>query len=163
MVTGKRCAGAAAALASAVMLASCSAGGGGFPRAEACVSWVDFQTPQDAYDDADVVLVGQSSPADGSVDMFGLAAAVHEIAIGGILKGELPDAGRVQVASTPVTCTGGDTYRDGDPLDTGGDLILFLREPGDDHGDVWHLITPFDGVFPVPDDGSLPFETEPAS
>jgi hypothetical protein len=54
-----------------------------------------------------------------------------------------------------VTCSGDEIYPEGDPLATEGPVIVFLR--ASDGGEPWSLITPFDTVLPVPDDGSLPF------
>ncbi|HEY0238207.1 MAG TPA: hypothetical protein VGC37_06145, partial [Friedmanniella sp.] len=84
--------------------------------------------------------------------------AVHEVAVHEVLKGELPGPGQVPVASTPVTCTGGDdVYPDGDPLDVEGRVIVFLTTS--ESGDTWRTLTPTDGVLPVPAEGRLPFET----
>lgn len=136
-------------------LCSCA----GFPgvRSEMCVTWVSFDPPQAAFDEATAVVIGEPAATGTTVEMFGVAATVHEVAVGEVLKGEIPDAGTIRVASTPMTCTGGSVYPDGDPLDVEGEVIVFLHGPEDG---VWHTLTPFDGVLPLPGDGTLPFEAE---
>lgn len=128
----------------------------GCVRVEGCPGWVDFETPQDMYDGAQVVLLGRPTSDAGDRDVFGRPAAVHRVLVADVLKGEL-EADLVEVASTPVTCSGeNDAYPDGDPLDVEGEVILFLT----DSEGGWRLMTPFDGVLPIPDDGVLPFEVE---
>lgn len=119
-----------------------------------CVSWVDFETAQDVYDDAQLVVRGTDTGVVGVRGVFGVAAPVHRIEVLEVLGGSDPGA-TVDVASTPMTCMGdAGEYPDGDPLDVEGEVILFLTDA--DGG--WRLITPFDGVLPMPDDGVLPFE-----
>lgn len=91
--------------------------------------------------------------------MYGSNAAVHDVEILQTLKGDLSES--VLVASTPETCTSGAPYPHGDPLDAEGTLILFLTTPASDG--AWPTITPFDGVLPLSDDGSLPFDTTTTS
>lgn len=121
-----------------------------------CVSWVDFETPQDAYDDALLVVRGVETEIVGVRDLYGVAAPIHRIQVTEVLGGEDPGA-TVDVASTPMTCMGDEVgeYPDGDPLEVEGEIILFLSRA---EGGGWRLITPFDGVLPVPGDGVLPFE-----
>ncbi len=58
-----RIAGWLAVVALAIMpLAACS-----LVTAQSCVSWVGYDTPQDAFDDARVVLVGESMGSTGTV------------------------------------------------------------------------------------------------
>ena len=123
---------------------------------QTCVSWVDFETPQAAYDDAGLVVRGDPGDVVGVRAVFGVASPVHRVEVAEVLKGVDPGA-TIDVAAVPLTCMAdGEEFPEGDPLDVDGELILFLyREP-----DGWRLITPFDGVLPVPDDGVLPFEVE---
>jgi len=137
-----------AALLAAATLTGCV-------TSETCVSWVDFETPQDAYDDARLVVRGEVGAITGTRAVLGVQATVHAVTVVEVLKGDDPGS-TIEVASTPITCTGGELYPDGDPLDVTGDVILFLGDPPDTHG--WRLITPFDGVLPAPADGTLPFE-----
>ena len=121
-----------------------------------CVSWVDFETPQEAYDDARLVVVGTAEPTGGSRNVLGVAMPVYAIEIADTLKGEAPDD--LTVTPAPLTCMGdASEFPDGiDPLATDEELVLFLNR---DDG-VWRLLTPTDGVLPVPDDGMLPFEVD---
>lgn len=86
--------------------------------------------------------------------MFGLDAAVHNVDVLRVLKGDLADT--EAVASIPETCTDGAPYPNGDPLDAEEDLLLFLTKQDGDT--PWSTVTPFDGAQPAPKDGSLPFK-----
>lgn len=133
----------------------------GTERTETCVSWVWFDTPADALDDADVaVRTDGPLPATGTAELFGVDARVHAVTVTEVLKGTAVRVGdELEVASTPVTCTGGEDYPDGDPLDASGDLVLLLHR--DDDADVWRTITPGQGVLPATVDGQVP-DTWPA-
>lgn len=142
-----------------VLLVSVPAGCAGSlsPEPESCVSWIDVSDPDVAYEEADAVVVGTTGPATGSIEMFGIDAAVHQLAVTEVVKGDLDEVS-VPVASTPVTCTGNTTYPEGDPLDVEGPVIVFLAAPDD--GATWSLVTPqHTNVLPLPADGRLPFET----
>ena len=141
-------------LAAVVLLSGCSQGQ---PAVGTCVSWADLSDPQDAYDAAEVVVIGTVEPASTTAPMFGVDAAVHDVAVVEVLKGDPPPR-EIQVVSTPVTCMGDEVYPDGDPLDVDGDVIIFIAT-GDADG-AWNLISPSDAVLPVPADGTTPFETE---
>lgn len=123
-------------------------------RSGICVSWVDYETPQQAYDDATLVVVGTAEPTGSTRDVLGVPMPVYAIDVAETLKGESPTD--LLVAPAPLTCMGGASeFPDGiDPLATDDELVLFLHL--DDEG--WRLITPFDGVLPMPADGVLPFE-----
>jgi hypothetical protein len=121
-----------------------------------CVSWVDFETPQEAYDDARLVVAGTAEPTGATRNVLGVAMPVYAFDVAETLKGEAPDD--LTVTPTPLTCMGdASEFPDGvDPLATDEQLILFLHL---DEG-AWRLITPTDGVLPMPGDGMLPFEVE---
>lgn len=129
---------------------------GGGQRAEACVSWVGFDTPADALDAAAVAVRTEGpTPVVGTTDLFGVDARVHAVTVAEVLKGTGVGAGdEIEVASTPVTCTGGEVYPDSDPLDAAGALILLVHRA--ESGDVWRTITPGQGVVPATVDGQLP-------
>lgn len=126
------------------------------PTSESCVSWVDVADPQRAFDEADAVVIGTAQPTGDTTEMLGVDATVHELAVDDVIKGDLGKQTSLRVASTPVTCSGGGSYPDGDPLVVAGPVIVFLHTP--DGGEAWSLITPFDTVLPLPADGSLPFD-----
>ena len=124
-------------------------------RTETCVSWVDYETAQDAFDDTALVVVGTAEPAGAMRNVFGTDVPVYAIDVAETLKGSAPD--RLEVTPTPLTCMGDGVseFVDGvDPLATSDELILFLY---DDEGS-WRTITPYDGVLPLAEDGTLPFE-----
>jgi len=136
-------------------LGGCALGPGGAEGAT-CVSWVWFESPADALTAADLVVrTHGGAGARGTVEAFGVAAAVHTVRVAEVLRGAGPGVGdEIDVVSTPVTCTGGGTYPDGDPLDAPGDLVLLLHH--DDEAGGWRTLTPTQGVVPPDADGGLP-------
>lgn len=146
-------------IAVAASLAFAAATLTGCVTSRSCVDWVQYATPQDAFDDAAAVVVASSEPTATTVEVYGSQLPVYDLSISEVLKGDV-DLGPLQVASTQFTCNGeGDEYPNGhDPLDVGGSLIIFLYRADDGR---WRTITPTDGVLPLPADGSLPFETTP--
>jgi hypothetical protein len=123
----------------------------------ACVDWVRFATPQDQYDNADMVLIGKSASRAGETIMFGHKATTHLVEVEQVLKGN-PGEGNLRITSTPPTCTMGGSYPDGDPLDTAERVIIFASMQGDE----WFTITPAQGVLPFLKAQSFPFITEPS-
>jgi hypothetical protein len=123
-------------------------------RTGTCVSWVDFETPQEAFDDAQLVVVGTAEPTGATRDVIGVSMPVYAIDVAETLKGEALDD--LQVTPAPLTCMGdASEFPNGvDPLASDDELVLLLYL--DDSG--WRLLNPYDGVLPVPDDGVLPFE-----
>ena len=72
-----------------------------------------------------------------------------------VLKGDDDATGATsKVISTPVTCTGGSIYPEGDPLDASGSLVLLLD--WDPDAQAWRTITPNQGVVPAAGDGTVP-------
>lgn len=131
--------------------AGCAAVGGGVESA-ACVSWVDYQSPADAMA---VVRTTGPTASVGTSHLFGVTVAVHSVQVADVLKGtELRTGQEVEVISTPVTCTGGVVYPDGDPLDTSGLLILFLHWNADTH--ALSTLTPTQGAVAATGDGQVP-------
>lgn len=123
--------------------------GGG---AETCVDWVRFETPQDQYDKAGVVLIGKSVSRAGETSIYGYKATTHLVEVEQVLKGA-PGDGNLRISSMPPTCTGGETYPDGDPLDPNQRVIIFATRQGGD----WFTMTPAQGVLPFPQGTKLPF------
>ncbi|MBT2537485.1 hypothetical protein [Arthrobacter sp. ISL-69] len=118
----------------------------------ACVDWVRFETPQDEYDNAGVVLIGKSVSRAGETSIYGSKATTHLVEVEQVLKGD-PGEGNLRITSMPPTCTVGGTYPDGDPLDTDQRVIIFATKQGGD----WFTITPAQGVLPFPEGSELPF------
>ncbi|NUP58147.1 MAG: hypothetical protein HOQ06_01555 [Pseudarthrobacter sp.] len=120
--------------------------------AVACVDWVRFESPQDLYDHAGMVLIGKPAGEDGETSIYGYRATRHLVEVERVLKGE-PGGGTVRISSTPVTCTaGGESYPDGDSLDTDQRVIIFASKQGTD----WFTLTPAQGVLPF-EGKQLPF------
>jgi hypothetical protein len=118
----------------------------------ACVDWIRFETPQDQYDHAGVVLIGKSLSRAGETSIYGHKGTTHLVEVEQVLKGD-PGAGNLRITSMPATCTPGATYPDGDPLDTDQRVIIFATKQGGD----WFTITPAQGVLPFPQGSELPF------
>lgn len=118
----------------------------------ACVDWVRFETPRDQYDNAGLVLIGKSVSQAGGTSIYGYSATTHLVEVEQVLKGN-PGDGNLHITSTPPTCTAGESYPDGDPLDTAERIIIFASK----QGSAWFTITPAQGVLPFPQGSSLPF------
>ncbi|MCY1675760.1 hypothetical protein OVA06_13760 [Pseudarthrobacter sp. SL88] len=118
----------------------------------ACVDWVRFETPQNQYDNAALVLIGKSVSQAGETSIYGHRATTHLVEVEQILKGD-PGEGNLHITSTPPTCTAGESYPDGDPLDTAERVIIFASKQGSE----WFTITPAQGVLPFPQGSNLPF------
>lgn len=140
----------AVGLGASIGLAGC----GLLPRAQSCVSWVAHETPQEVFDEADFVVTGRVAPAHTTRSVFGYGAAVHEVTVAQVLKGDVDAKEPLEVASTPATCSGDDVYPEGDPLDVEGNVVLFLIDP--EATGEWRLLTPFDGVLGAGPDGAPP-------
>lgn len=125
-------------------------------QSESCVEWVWFENPADAMAEADLVVRTTGPTAStGTARLFGAAATAHSVDDTEVLKGDDAEPGlALTVIATPVTCTGGDVYPVGDPLDASGPLVLLLDWDAD--AEAWRTITPHQGVLPVADDGTIP-------
>ncbi|QCO98588.1 hypothetical protein FCN77_13885 [Arthrobacter sp. 24S4-2] len=119
---------------------------------ETCVDWVRFETPQDQYDKSGMVLVGKSVGKVGETSIYGYKATTHLVEVERVLKGDPRDV-NLRISSMPQTCTGGESYPDGDPLDTDQRVIIFATEQGSE----WFTMTPAQGVLPFRHGTELPF------
>jgi hypothetical protein len=132
----------------------CASPGGARPdpvvTGEACVSWVEFDTPADAAAEATGVVRGRATELIGTRSRYGEDADVWEVEVERWLHGEGEE--RIEVLSLPETC--GVTYSAGDPLEkSGGEpVILLLREAEG----RWETITPYQGVIAPGPDGGIP-------
>lgn len=129
-------------------------GGGPVPSGGpvACVDWVRFETAQDQYDNAAVVLIGKSVSQVGETTIYGSKAATHLVEVEHVLKGN-PGEGNLRISSMPQTCSGSESHLDGDPLDTSQRVIIFVTKQGGE----WFTMTPAQGVLPFPQGSELPF------
>jgi hypothetical protein len=123
--------------------------GGG---SETCVEWVRFEAPQDQYDQAGAVLIGKSVSRSGETSIYGYRATTHLVEVEQVLKGD-PGDEPVRISSMPQTCTGGESYPEGDPLDTRQRIVIFATKQGGE----WFTMTPSQGVLPFPQGTELPF------
>lgn len=139
-------------LASVLVTAGCGLAAG---ESSTCVSWVEWATPAEAVEDAELVATARVLTRDGTAELYGVDAHVWIVTTEGLepLRGEAP-AETLRVISTPVTCEDGGPYPDGDPLDTDDTLVLFLTR--DEAGDDWRTQTPRQGSVPVGPAGGLP-------
>lgn len=157
VIPGHRAAAVPAAVAALLALGGCALAGAGGTESATCVSWVWFERPADALSAADLAVRtdGAAGEPTGTAEVFGVDATVHTVRVADVLRGSDALAGdELDVISTPVTCTAGGTYPDGDPLDAPGDLVLLLHH--DDEAGGWRTLTPMQGVLPATADGSLP-------
>jgi hypothetical protein len=120
-----------------------------YPSGTTCVDWVRFETPQERFDQAELVIVGSGMERDGTESIYDAEAQSYRVHVAEVLKGDLP-GGTVRVSSMPVTCTEGSQYPDGDPLDTASDVLIFANR----HEGEWFTLTPFDGVLPYSRDSA---------
>ncbi len=65
-----------------------------------CVDWVPYETAQNAYDDAELVVVGTLGEATGSTTLFGVDVPVHDVTVDEVIKGDSP--GTLQIAGAPT-------------------------------------------------------------
>ncbi|RXR25822.1 hypothetical protein EQW78_11465 [Oerskovia turbata] len=132
-----------------VLLAACVAGTG----SETCVSWASFADDAARTEQADLVVDATVVEQAGTRSMFGAEANVWSVDVGSVAKGDAEPGERLEVVSTPPTCSSA-TYPEGDPLDADGEVRLYLKDAESFHlpgsGDGWALITPLDGVGSVP-------------
>ena len=127
-----------------------------FPTAspQICVDWIRFETSQAQYDHAALVVIGAPVRVDGETPIYGYKANVHLVEVEAVLKGD-PGPMPLRIASTPITCSAGDTYPDGDPLGVNQRMIIYANK----HGDVWSTQTPAQGAEPFEVGRPLPFST----
>jgi hypothetical protein len=99
-----------------------------------------------------VVLIGRSVSRSGETSIYGSKAATHVVEVEQVLKGG-PGEGSFRISSMPPTCTGAESYPEGDPLDTAQRVIIFATKQGAE----WFTMTPAQGVLPSPKGTELPF------
>ncbi|MGO4586532.1 hypothetical protein AB4Z38_22000 [Arthrobacter sp. 2RAF6] len=98
------------------------------------------------------MLIGKSVSQAGETTIYGSKATTHLVEVEQVLKGN-PGDGNLRISSMPQTCSGGESYLDGDPLDTGQRVIIFATRQGGE----WFTMTPEQGVLPFPQGSELPF------
>ncbi|WP_307092437.1 hypothetical protein [Arthrobacter sp. B2I5] len=99
-----------------------------------------------------MVLIGKPEVQVGETKIYGSKATTHLVEVERVLKGD-PGEGSLRISSMPPTCTAGETYPDGDPLDTPERVIIFATKQGAE----WVTMTPAQGVLPFPQGSNLPF------
>jgi hypothetical protein len=119
---------------------------------ETCVDWIRFESPQELFDDAALVVVGTPTRTDGATSLYGYTAQIHIVEVEKVLKGQ-PGPEPLRIASTPETCTGGISYPHGDPLDREQRLLIYASH----QQGGWFTLTPAQGAVPFGGDAALPF------
>jgi hypothetical protein len=126
----------------------------GCVTAYSCASWVDYEDEQSRIDDSDLVVDVVVTGRDGTEPMFGAQADAWSAEVRSVVSTDsddpVRDGDRIRIVSTPDTCASGGMYASGDPLDTEGEVRVYLRESSTDD-ESWDTITPFDGVGPLDD------------
>lgn len=149
---------AAVILGCTFFLTACEPVGGG----QACASWVRYETPQDMYNEAGLVLVGEVTGRDGEVEVPPggptATARAYSFDVEDVLKStpdrDIAPGDTVRIAAMADGCSPDVEFDDGDQLEVDGRVIFFGREQ---HG-TWMTLTPFQGVLAFPDGSQLPFE-----
>jgi hypothetical protein len=134
---------AVAAAASLLSLSGCAIPG--LVTTATCIDWVYFETPADAADDADAVVLGSITGQAGSTSYEGMTANIWTVEVDDWLKGDGAD--RVDVVSLPRSC--GDTDDNMARFSAVDEVVVFLR----DAGDGWEGITPWQQALPAEDGG----------
>lgn len=114
-----------------------------------CVDWVSYETAQNAYDDATLVVVGTVGDSIGSTVLFGVDVPLHDVEVEEVLKGNSPAT--LQVAGAPTTC---DAEPAADSLATDERVVLLLTNDGG----TWRTLTPDAGVLLAPRGEPLPVD-----
>lgn len=147
--------GAAALLASSWSLAACSAP----VEAKGCASYAGYETPTDAADASDAVVIATVIGRADDVTIAGGDAHTWTVDVTDWVRGHGDSP--LTVAPMPDHCAANPPYQDGDPLEPFADgtpVMLFLY--GGD-GDalvegIWTTPNPSQGVIPAPADGRIP-------
>jgi len=144
---------AAAMFAATLAISGCSATGG---TAQTCIDWVFFDTPSDAADEADAIIVGDVIEQADTTTYLDLPATTWNVRVDTWLDGddgdEIEEGEEIVVTSLPHSCgVTGDTLAAYADVDS---LLFFLRE-GDEG---WEILTPYQGVLPTEPGSTIPAE-----
>ncbi len=123
---------------------------------ETCVDWIRFETAQEQFRQATLVVIGTPQGTESETRIYGYTAHIHLVEVEDVLKGD-PGPGPLRIASMPVTCTGGVSYPEGDPLDGRRRMLIYATE----QDGYWFTVTPAQGAVPFDVGTPLPFETSP--
>ncbi|GAT74295.1 hypothetical protein MHM582_2800 [Microbacterium sp. HM58-2] len=130
------------------MLSGCSSTLG--VTTHTCIDWIAFETPADAAEEADAVVVGRISGQAGTTTYMGMTATTWNVEADTWLEGK--GEHELVVTSLPRSCDDpGDTMS---RLQGTEPLVLFLR----DASSGWEIVTPWQGVVPATPDGGIPPE-----
>lgn len=98
------------------------------------------------------MLIGKSVSQAGETSIYGSKVTTHLVDFEQVLKGNFGD-GNLRISSMPQTCSGSESYLDGDLLDTAQRVIIFATKQGGE----WFAMTPAQGVLPFQQGAELPF------
>lgn len=156
----------AATLAALALVAAALAGCDG-PRGYGCADWVQFESPQGAFDAAALVVVGVAEPAGGMVELPTGPGERHRIDVESVLKGGFEGEELWAVAPRDY-CVEDPPQPAEDPIPSGERIVLLLhaigdRDGGDRPADVgrieeWSGLTPYWTALPFPAGEEPPFD-----
>jgi hypothetical protein len=121
----------------------------------ACADWPTDLTEQALYEESTFVAVGFVNERAGSIPSLTGQARAYSFFVDELVKGDA-DEGLVVIGSRPESCTDGGPYGTGDQLLTDDRVLVYAV----DEGDGLLLITPYQGVTPLPEGSPLPFVVE---
>ena len=116
----------------------------GCVQVQGCPGWAGYDTPDDAAESADAVVVGHVLQRVSTTDFNGTNANVWSVEVVEWIKSDGPD--RIEVLSPPPACgPSADPYLGEDPLQSatrqeGSALFLVETESG------WRTISPVQGL-----------------
>lgn len=113
-----------------------------------CVSWVPFESVDDAAVDGQIVVRAELESTSVTVVMHGERAALHRATVTEVFAGDAAIGDVLDVVSTPTSCTDGAPYPEGDPmLRDEATLVLNPGSPAPGSADFLQTITPNAGVW----------------
>ena len=124
-----------------------------FVQSAACPGWAVVDSPAQARNHADAVVIGHVARRDGTGSFLGAEVHAWTVSVEHWTKGSGGD--RIRVASTPDGCPGQEPYLEGDPFEAAvenEESVIFLTR--DD--DAWRSLSPLQGVIPATPSGGIP-------
>lgn len=137
-----------AASVAAVVMTGC--------QAQGCPGWAGYDSPTEAAEAADAVVIGHVQEQVGTAEFLGARGNIWTIDVDEWMKGDGP--AQIDVLSTPSQCgPSDDPYLGLDPFESAVEddaSAVFLT----DEGGRWRAISPGQGIVETADGGVLPAE-----